>query len=85
MGLPAKRSAAATVNEALTTKGPMNSLTVDHGAEFSGLVSFEQQYGIQAYYCHAYAPAERGSNERFNQNLRYFLKGLVLSTLVLKI
>lgn len=35
-------------------------------------MSFEPQYGIQTYYCHAYAPAERGSNERFNRNLRYF-------------
>lgn len=27
---------------------------------------------IKTYYCHAYTPAERGSNERFNRNLRYF-------------
>ncbi|TXJ63855.1 hypothetical protein FGO87_15945, partial [Lactiplantibacillus plantarum] len=39
---------------------------------FSGLVSLESQYGIKTYYCHAYTPAERGSNERFNRNLRYF-------------
>ncbi|WP_187344622.1 IS30 family transposase, partial [Lactiplantibacillus plantarum] len=38
----------------------------------SGLVSLESQYGIKTYYCHAYTPAERGSNERFNRNLRYF-------------
>lgn len=36
------------------------------------LVSLESQYGIKAYYCHAYTLAERGSNERFNRNLRYF-------------
>ena len=36
------------------------------------LVSLEAQYGIKTYYCHAYTPAERGSNERFNRNLRYF-------------
>ncbi|WP_423250855.1 transposase, partial [Lacticaseibacillus paracasei] len=29
-------------------------------------------YRIKTYYCHAYTPAERGSNERFNRNLRYF-------------
>mgnify|MGYP003278630445 CR=1 FL=1 len=72
-----KDRTATTVNEALTNflttfKGPVNSLTVDRGTEFSDLVSFEPQYGIQVYYCHAYAPAERGSNERFNRNLRYF-------------
>ena len=45
---------------------------MDRGTEFSGLVSLESQYGIKTYYCHAYTPAERGSNERFNRNLRYF-------------
>lgn len=46
---------------------------------------FEPQYGIQTYYYLAYTPAERGSNKRFNPNLRYFtLEGLVLNTLVLK-
>ncbi|MCJ2383482.1 IS30 family transposase, partial [Lactiplantibacillus plantarum] len=64
-------------NEALmkflaTFKGPVHSFTVDRGTEFSKLVSFESQYGIPTYYCHAYTPAERGSNERFNRNLRYF-------------
>ncbi|KZU47328.1 Mobile element protein [Lactiplantibacillus plantarum] len=47
----------------------MHSFTVDRGTEFSGLVSLESQYGIKTYYCHAYTPAERGSNERFNRNL----------------
>ena len=46
----------------------MHSFTVDRGTEFSGLVSLEAQYGIKTYYCHAYTPAERGSNERFNRN-----------------
>ncbi|KRO29032.1 hypothetical protein DY78_GL001546 [Lactiplantibacillus fabifermentans DSM 21115] len=45
---------------------------MDRGTEFSGLVSLEAQYGIKAYYCHAYTPAEHGSNERLNRNLRYF-------------
>lgn len=72
-----KDRTVATVNKALTKflttfKEPVNSLTVDRGTEFSGLVSLEPQYGIQVYYCHAYVPAERGSNERFNRNLRYF-------------
>ncbi len=70
-----KNRTAATVNEALTKflttfKGPVNSLTVDRGTEFSGLVSFEQQYGfITVMIMHS---AERGNNERFNRNLRYF-------------
>ena len=85
-----KNRTAVTVNEALnkflaTFNGPVHSFTVDRGTEFSGLVSLEAQYGIKTYYCHAYTPAERGSNERFNRNLRYFYpKGVILSTLVLK-
>ncbi|MQM81422.1 IS30 family transposase, partial [Lactobacillus buchneri] len=50
----------------------VHSFTVDRGTEFSGLVSLESQYGIKTYYCHAYTPTERGSNELFNRNLRYF-------------
>ena len=38
----------------------MNSLTVDHNTEFSGLVSFEPQYDIQVHYYHDYVPTERG-------------------------
>ena len=72
-----KDRTTATVNEALTKflttfNGPVHSFTVDRGTEFSGLVSLEAQYGIKAYYCHAYTPAEHGSNERLNRNLRYF-------------
>ena len=65
-----KDRTAATVNEALTKfattfKGPVSSLALDCGTEFSGLVSLEPQYDIQVYYCHTYAPAERGSTECF--------------------
>ncbi|MCP9358547.1 IS30 family transposase [Liquorilactobacillus satsumensis] len=72
-----KDRTTVTVNEALTKflttfNGPVHSFTVDRSTEFSGLVSLESQYGIKTYYCHAYTPAERGSNERFNRNLRYF-------------
>jgi len=63
-----KNRTAVTVNEALNKflapfNGPVHSFTVDRGTEFSGLVSLEAQYGIKTYYCHAYTPAERGSNE----------------------
>lgn len=72
-----KNRTGVTVNEALnkflaTFNGPVHSFTVDRGTEFSGLVSLEAQYGIKTYYCHAYTPAECGSNERFNRNFRYF-------------
>lgn len=67
----------AAVNEAvskfiITFKGAVNSLIVARGTEFSSFNIFETQYGIRTYYCHAYSPAERGSNKHFNRILRYF-------------
>lgn len=69
------------VNEALfksifTFKGPIHSLTVDCGTDFSGLDVFETQYGIHPDYRHDNSPDECHRNERFNRILRYFyLKG----------
>ncbi len=84
-----KDRTAATVNEALTKflttfKGPVNSLTVDRGTEFSGLVSFEQQYGfITAMLIHQLNVVIM--NALIGIYVIFILKGLVLSTLVLKI
>ncbi|MCT4386605.1 IS30 family transposase, partial [Lacticaseibacillus paracasei] len=65
-----------------TFNGPVHSFTVDRGTEFSGLVSLESQYGIKTYYCHAYTPAERGSNENRNRVLRRFIpKGQAIEEL----
>ncbi len=50
----------------------VKSITVDHGKEFSGYRHLQQQYGIQVYFCHAYSPWERATNELFNRKLRYF-------------
>ncbi|ASC07624.1 putative transposase for insertion-like sequence element IS1161 (plasmid) [Pediococcus pentosaceus] len=50
-------------------RGPECLLKPVSNIDFNPL---ESQYGIKTYYCHAYTPAERGSNERFNRNLRYF-------------
>ncbi len=84
-----KDRTAATVNEALTKflttfKGPVNSLTVDRGTEFSGLVSFEQQYGfITVMLMHRLNVVIM--NALIGTYVIFTLKGLVLSTLVLKI
>ena len=72
-----KDRTTTTVNEALTKfltifNGTVHSFTVDRATEFSSLVSLESRYDIETYYCHAYTSVERGSNERFNRNLRYF-------------
>lgn len=59
----------------------MHGFIVARGTEFSGLVSLESRHGIQAYYFHAYTPAERGSNGTY---AIFILKRLALSTLVLQ-
>ena len=84
-----KDRTAATVNETLTKflttfKGPVNSLTVDRGTEFSGLVLFEQQYGfITVMLMHRLNVVIM--NALIGIDVIFILKGLVLSTLVLKI
>ncbi|WP_047975379.1 IS30 family transposase, partial [Fructobacillus sp. EFB-N1] len=50
----------------------VKSITVDHGKEFSGYRELRDTYKISVYFCHAYSPWERASNELFNRKLRYF-------------
>ncbi len=52
--------------------GPVRSVTVDHGKEFSCDQALTKRYRIPVYFCHAYHPNERGTNERFNRELRYY-------------
>ncbi len=52
--------------------GPVQSVTVDHGKEFSCDQTLTKRYGIPVYFCHAYHPNERETNERFNRELRYY-------------
>lgn len=68
-------------------KALFKSITVDNGSEFldaSALMTsqFENDsdYRTQIYYCHPYAPHERGTNEVINAHIRRFIpKGAVLS------
>ncbi len=89
-----KDRTTATVNEALTKflttfNGPVHSFTVDRGTEFSGLVSLESQYGIKVL-----RPITAMLIRQLNVVVMnaligiyviFILRGLVLSTLVLKI
>ncbi|EKQ05352.1 IS30 family transposase [Lacticaseibacillus casei A2-362] len=44
----------------------------DHGKEFPCDQAFTKCYRMPVYFCHAYHPNERGTNERFNRELRYY-------------
>ena len=50
----------------------VKSITVDHGKEFSGYRELQKRHDISVYFCHAYSPWERGTNELFNRKLRWF-------------
>lgn len=57
------------------------SITVDNGCEFADYVGMEKACRrrgkrTRVYYCHPYAPHERGSNENMNRLIRrFFPKG----------
>ncbi|XIF20133.1 MAG: IS30 family transposase [Acetilactobacillus jinshanensis] len=54
----------------------VQSITTDHGREFSHNYIQAMVYHLRFYFCHPYSPWERGTNERMNRNLRgYFPKG----------
>lgn len=50
------------------------SITSDNGTEFSQLHTLENITGTKVYYAHPYSAFERGSNERNNRIIRYFIK-----------
>lgn len=52
------------------------TITLDNGLEFSGLPKLleGQSINTKIYYAHPYSSWERGTNERFNRIVRYFIK-----------
>lgn len=83
MRLPAKK--AQCVNEALKTlkerygdkfSQVFKSITADNGSEFANLSSI----GVPVYFAHPYSSWERGTNERQNGLVRFFIpKGKSIS------
>lgn len=68
-----QESIYVAVSKFIATFGStVKTLTVDHGKEFSGYQKLEKQFGIPIYFCHPYAPWERGTNEYFNRKIRWF-------------
>jgi transposase, IS30 family len=50
----------------------VKTITTDNGREFSRNYLFQDRYKTSFYFCHAYSPWERGTNERLNKRLRWF-------------
>ncbi len=86
-----KDRTAATVNEALTKflatfKGPVHSFTVDRGTEFSNLVSLNHNTVYRPITAMLTRPLNAAvMNDLIGTYVIFTLRGLVLSTLVLKI
>ena len=50
-----------------------NSITADNGGEFSDFLEIIEITGAKFYFCHPYASCEKGTNEKHNSIIRYFI------------
>ncbi len=51
----------------------IKSLTTDNGSEFAGFLDIIKTTGSALYFCHPYASGEKGTNEKNNGMIRYFI------------
>lgn len=49
------------------------SLTTDNGTEFSKFLEIIQDTNTKIYFCHPYCSGEKGTNEKHNSMIRYFI------------
>lgn len=50
------------------------SLTTDNGSEFSDFLGIIKDTNTKIYFCHPYCSGEKGTNEKNNSMIRYFIK-----------
>ena len=55
------------------TKNAIKSITTDNGTEFSGFLEIIKVTNAKFYFCHPYASFEKGTNEKHNGIIRYFI------------
>ena len=51
----------------------IKSLTTDNGTEFSAFKNIIKDTDTKMYFCHPYASCEKGTNEKHNGMIRYFI------------
>ena len=49
------------------------SFSTDNGTEFAGLIKLFKDSKTELYYCHPYCSGEKGTNEKHNSIIRYFI------------
>lgn len=55
------------------TNNIIKSITTDNGSEFSGFLDIINITNTKFYFCHPYASCEKGTNEKHNSIIRYFI------------
>ena len=51
----------------------IKSISTDNGAEFSGWKEIQEILNTTVYFCHPYSSYEKGTNEKHNGIIRYFI------------
>ena len=49
------------------------SITTDNGSEFSDFLEIIKDTKVKIYFCHPYCSGEKGTNEKSNSMIRYFI------------
>lgn len=66
---------ADAVIQSLRSSGiPVKTITFDNGSEFAEYRRIEQALGTTVYFADPHAPWQRGSNECYNDRLRFFFR-----------
>lgn len=61
------------------------SITTDNGTEFSDFLSIIKDTKTEIYFCHPYCSGEKGTNEKHNSMIRYFIpKGTLIENYSVK-
>jgi Transposase and inactivated derivatives, IS30 family len=60
----------------------IKSYTTDNGSEFADFIGIIANSKTNIYFCHPYCSGEKGTNEKHNSMIRYFLpKGTLIETI----
>ena len=72
--LNAKVVANAVIQSLRSSGMPVKTITFDNGSEFAEHRQMAQELGATVYFADPHAPWQRGSNECYNDRLRFFFK-----------
>lgn len=72
MTLNAKEVAKAAVGALKESGLPVNTITLDNGAEFAEFKRMEEELKATVYFADPHSPWQRATNESYNDRLRFF-------------